>query len=74
MTSFHRRDLKGKAPRGVDPAAVVDWYDLPTWIKGSYRNDAEMRRLQALTWVKGTESTWFAYEPNGRYAGMWERE
>lgn len=61
-------------PKDVDPTSVVTWYDLPTWIKGSYRTDAEMRHLQALTWVKGSESTYFGYEANGRYAGMWERE
>lgn len=73
--SFHRRDLKTrKTPTGVDPADVVDWYSLPTWIKGSYSSDDEMNRLKSYTWVKGSESTYFAYEPNGRYAGIWERE
>lgn len=66
--------LKPKLPPNIDPADVIDWYALPSWVKGSYRTEDEMRRLQSLTWVKGSESTYFAYEPNGRYAGMWERE
>lgn len=74
LGSFHRCDLKGKAPKGVDPDDVVDWYDLPAWIKGSYSTEAEMLRLQALTWVKGSESTYFAYDEKGKYIGIWERE
>jgi hypothetical protein len=65
-----------KAPRlpdSVDPGDVVDWYALPGWVKGSYRTEAEMKRLQSFTWV-GKGETFFAYTPEGEYAGTWGRE
>lgn len=76
MGTFHRRDLKGKAPAGVDPDDVVGWYDLPAWVKGSYSTEAEMLRLQSLTWIRGnlSGSTYFAYDEKGKYVGLWERE
>lgn len=74
-TSFYHPRVT-KLPEGVDAANVVDWYDLPAWVKGSYRNDAEMRRLQSYTWVRvsGAEERYNAYTPEGEYAGPWARE
>lgn len=77
LGSFHKRTAEGndrKMPKGVDPKDIVDWYSLPTRIKGSYRTDAEMHHLKSLTWVKGSNTTYFAYGRDGRYAGMWETE
>lgn len=77
LGSFHKLELEGKTlPGGIKPADVVDWYALPSWVKGSYSSEAEMERLQSYTWVRGNLSgtEYHAYEPNGRYAGKWARE
>ena len=66
-----------KLPEGVDPAGVVDWYDLPVWVKGSYRSDAELQRLKSFTWVRTSADRYDAYTPEGeQYTGpwVWERE
>lgn len=71
-STYHPRTRK--LPEGVDRNNIVDWYDLPVWVKGSYRSDAEMRRLQSFTWVRADEDRYNAYTPEGEYAGPWVRE
>lgn len=65
-----------KLPEGVDQNDVVNWYSLPSWVKGSYRSDAEMHRLKSFTWVRlgGAEELYDAYTREGEYAGRWGRE
>jgi hypothetical protein len=63
-----------KLPDHVDPDRVVDWYALPSWVKGSYRTEAEMRRLQSFTWVNQGCDAYRAYTPDGEDAGLWARE
>lgn len=54
----------------------IGWYDgLPTWIKGAYRNDQEMKRLQASKWTKSTTGEYFyQYTSEGTYVQQWSRE
>lgn len=55
----------------------VDWYDLPTWIKGAYRNDKEMWALKRSKWTTSAASTleyYYQYCSEGIYRRQWSRE
>lgn len=71
-STYHPRSPK--LPKGVEPNDVVNWYSLPSWVKGSYRSEAEMRHLQSLTWVRKAEDSYVGYTREGEYAGTWGRE
>ncbi|AZS06762.1 hypothetical protein HOU95_gp045 [Streptomyces phage Hiyaa] len=61
-------------PEEEEEPPTVDWYDLPTWVKGSYRTNAEMDTLKSYTWRKTGEDEFQAYDLQGRYVGLWARE
>jgi hypothetical protein len=55
----------------------VGWYDgLPTWVKGSYSNDKQMRQLQASKWTRSTTGAdvFYQYTSEGAYVRQWSRE
>lgn len=54
---------------------LVEWEDLPTWIKGAYSTEEQMLTLQSFTWTKSTwTETYYAYGPKGEYVAKWARE
>ena len=71
LSTYH--PLAPKLPEGVSQNDVIDWYAFPSWVKGSYRSDAEMHRLKSFTWVRlgGPEEVYDAYTREGEYAGRW---
>lgn len=71
-STYHPR--LSKLPPGVERANVVNWYDLPTWVKGNYGSEAELQRLKSFTWVRADQDRYNAYTPEGEYAGPWVRE
>lgn len=80
-TVARRRDMTNHAGQGgqrrylytLTAQTPTDWYDLPTWVKGSYSTDDQMRLLQSFTWVK-VDDEYFAYDPEGAYVGRWGLE
>lgn len=55
----------------------VDWYDLPTWIKGGYANEKEMRALQASKWTRSSsapDTYFYQYTSEGAYLRQLARE
>lgn len=74
VSSYGIAHIQPKVPKGVDPKDVVSWYDLPTWIKGSYRSEDHLRALKSRVWVRGNLTTYFAYTAGGQYLQMYEQE
>lgn len=54
---------------------IIQWIDLPPWVKGGYSSEAQMRTLQEMTWAVDPDSdTYLAYDAEGRYAASFSRE
>lgn len=54
---------------------IVQWADLPAWIKGAYSTEAQMDALKAMTWAVGSDgNTFYAYGPDGHYAAVFTKE
>lgn len=57
----------------------VDWYDLPTWVKGSYSNEKQLTQLKSFKWTQSNASTtdneiYYSYTAEGAYLQQWSRE